>query len=75
MLKLTKIGKIIFDEKAQDNESFFDDFIPALMGLNETKVNFLNEKDLGVQMALNGETTIQRIAFAKKVLQKVINKG
>jgi len=65
--------KIIFDEKAQDNENFFDEFIPRLMSLKETKVNFLNEKDLGVQMVLNGETTIERIEFAKKVLQKVIN--
>jgi transcription-repair coupling factor (superfamily II helicase) len=65
--------KIIFDEKAQDNENFFNEFIPRLMNLKETKVNFLNEKDLGVQMAVNGETTVDRIEFAKKVLQKVIN--
>jgi len=65
--------KIVFDEKAQDNENFFDEFIPRLMNLKETKVNFLNQKDLGVQMVLDGSTIVERIEFAKKVLQKVIN--
>jgi len=67
--------KIVFDDKAQDNDIFFNVTIPRLMNMNETKVNFLNEKDLGVQMEIIGENTIERIEFAKKILQKVIDQS
>ena len=71
ILKEDKL-KIIFDEKAQENDSFFNEYIPELMNIKETNVNFLNQKDLGVQILLQGENLAGRIEFAKKILQKII---
>jgi transcription-repair coupling factor (superfamily II helicase) len=65
--------KILFDEKAQDDEQFFSKVVPELVNTHVTKVNFLNQKDLGVQIVLKGDNTLQRMDFAKKVLQSILN--
>ncbi len=65
--------KIFFDEKAERDDLFFDETIPKLMNTEITKINFLNQKDLGVQILLKGESAKERIEFAKKVLQSIIN--
>lgn len=65
--------KIYFDEKAQNDDSFFDNMIPKLLKTNITNVQFLNQKDLGVQILLKGETTLDSIVFAKNLLQNIVN--
>lgn len=65
--------KIFFDTKAENDNTFFNDIIPKLMKTDLTEINFLNQKDLGVQILLKGESVQERIEFAKKVLQSIVN--
>lgn len=65
--------KIIFDPIAQNDERFFSTTIPEIVHTKLTKVNFLNQKDLGVMMVLKGESAKLRLEFAKKVLQNLVN--
>ena len=65
--------RIIFDKKAQESETFFKIIIPAIMATKMTKVKFLNQKDLGVQMELKGNSNVERMEFAKKVLQNIVD--
>lgn len=65
--------KIFFDSQAQEDDHFFNEIIPKLMNQKSTNVKFLNQKELGVQLTLNGQTEIDRLEFAKKVLQSIIN--
>ncbi len=64
--------KIIFAPQAQDDDRFFKETIPEIMNHKMTKVNFLNQKDLGVQMMLKGEGPKERLEFAKKLLQTIV---
>lgn len=64
--------KIVFAPQAQDDDRFFKETIPEIMNQKMTKVNFLNQKELGVQMLLKGETPQERLEFAKKVLQSIV---
>jgi transcription-repair coupling factor (superfamily II helicase) len=65
--------KIIFSPQAQDDDQFFNETIPEIMNQSMTEVKFLNQKDLGVQMLLKGESQSERLEFAKKVLQSIVN--
>ncbi|MCB0282242.1 MAG: transcription-repair coupling factor [Calditrichae bacterium] len=65
--------KIFFDGQAQDDDHFFKEIIPKLMEQKSANVKFLNQKELGVQLTLSGESEHQRLEFAKKVLQSIIN--
>jgi transcription-repair coupling factor (superfamily II helicase) len=67
--------KIFFDESAQDDNTFYKITIPKLMEQKLTKIKFLNQKDLGVDITLNGNTKTERLAFAKKLLQHVLAQG
>ncbi|KAA3615007.1 MAG: transcription-repair coupling factor [Calditrichaeota bacterium] len=64
--------KIIFADQAQEDDRFFNETIPEIMNHKLTKVNFLNQKDLGVQMMLEGKGPKDRLEFAKKVLQNIV---
>jgi transcription-repair coupling factor (superfamily II helicase) len=65
--------KIFFDSQAQEDDHFFKEIIPQLMNTNLTSVKFLNQKELGVQLTLQGKAENDRLEFAKKLLQSIIN--
>ena len=68
-----KTTRLIFDPRVKDDESFFKETIPALLNQKEAAVRFLDqEKDLAVAVTLKGENNHQRLEFAKKVLQSII---
>ncbi len=67
--------KLIFSDKAQEDERFFKSYIPALMDQKITNVQFLNQKNLGVKIDLNGEHKFDRMNFAKKILDNVLNRN
>jgi len=64
--------KIYFDDTAQDDDDFFKAMIPNLMNQKLTTVKFINQKNLGVEIALQGDSHPDKISFAKKFLQQVI---
>jgi len=64
--------KIYFDETAQDDDLFFKEVVPSLMNQKITKVNFINQKNLGVELTLSGESKTDKMFFAKKLLQQVL---
>ena len=65
--------KLIFSEEAQNDDSFFQDTIPRLMNQTFTSVHFLNQKDLGVEIAIKGDDFLNKLAFSKKILHYVMN--
>jgi len=64
--------KIFFSEQAQYDDRFFNYSIPALLNQKSARVRFLNQSDLAVQITLPGEDWLQKLDFAKKLLQAVI---
>ena len=64
--------KLIFSEKAQDDDYFFKEIIPAMMRQKLSDVRFLNQKKLGVVFHLKGEVNADRLPFAKKILANIL---
>jgi len=64
--------KLIFSEKAQDDDRFFKETIPAMMHQKLSEVRFLNQKRLGVEFRLNGKVNADRLSFAKKILAYIM---
>ena len=64
--------KLIFSEKAQDDDQFFKKSIPTMMHQKLSEVRFLNQKHLGVEFRLKGETRAERLSFAEKILAYII---
>jgi len=67
-----EILKIIFSAEAQQDDDFFQQIIPRLMNQKMTDVRFLDQKDLAVQITLEGKDQAQRLSFAKKILQSIV---
>ena len=70
-----RVLKLFFSEEAQNDDAFFQDTIPRLMEQKLTAVHFLNQKDLGVEIALKGDDNLSKLAFSKKILHYVMNNG
>lgn len=65
--------KLIFSEKAQQDDRFFTNYIPALMNQKMSAVQFLNQKNPGVQLQLKGNDRIEKLNFAKKILENTLS--
>ncbi|MBD3300316.1 MAG: hypothetical protein GF347_03110, partial [Candidatus Moranbacteria bacterium] len=63
--------KIIFSDRAKNDDHFYDELIPGLMNQNITKVQFLNTKVLGLKVDLKGEEKTEQLQFAINFLEKV----
>lgn len=64
--------KLIFSEQAQSDDDFFQKMIPGLMNQKMTRIRFIDQKDLAVEIELKGENIAGRLAFAKKLLQSIV---
>ena len=67
--------KLIFGEHAEKVDSFFSDLIPRMMGQKMAPVQFLNQKNLGVEFKISGKDKKERMVFARNLLHNIVNKG
>ena len=65
--------KIFFSKDAQNSEKFFDTVIPNLMSQRTAKIRFIEKPDLSVLISLRGEERVEKMDFAKKILQAVLD--
>jgi transcription-repair coupling factor (superfamily II helicase) len=65
--------KIIFSQKTQMDDRFFQKYIPVLINQKMATVRFLNQAGLGVEIMLKGDELIEQLVFAKNLLQFVVN--
>ncbi len=63
--------KIIFSEEAQKDEGFYREIIPSIMNQKLAPVQFLDQKELAVEMQLSGRALGEKLDFAKKILQSI----
>lgn len=71
IIKAQKL-KLFFDARAQQDERFFSQIIPALMQQKKAAVRFMDQDDLAVEITLTGEKRTDRLDFAKIFLHSVI---
>lgn len=64
--------KIIFSEEAQSSDAFFKSYIPRLMNQKTTNVKFSDQENLGVRISLSGDNSIEKLHFAKKILENIV---
>ncbi len=63
--------KLFFAEEAQHDDLFFAEIIPQLMQQKKTAVKFMDQKDLAVEIKLQGHTRIDTLDFAKIFLRTI----
>ena len=67
--------KLFFAEDAQHDDRFFAEIIPQLMQQKKTAVRFMDQKDLAVEIKLQGHTRIDTLDFAKIFLRTITENG
>jgi len=67
--------KIFFDPVAQEDDTFFEKIIPGFMNQKMAQVHFLNQKELGLEIVLQGSHSGERLDFVKKLLQSIDTKN
>ncbi len=67
--------KLIFSQAVENQEIFFAEYMPRMMGQKLTPVRFLNQKDLGVEFELKGEDTKEKILFARNLLHHIVDQA
>ncbi len=63
--------KLFFAEEAQHDDRFFSEMIPRLMQQRMAAVRFMDQKDLAVEIKLQGHTRVDTLDFAKIFLRTI----